>query len=247
MRCKLCLKENKLVKAHIIPDFMYEDIIANGGIFKLSKFRKPKKIPTGEYDSTILCGTCDNDIINKKYEDYASKLYKLLSGKLTKLGSIKVEKKVNPAGLNYTSISRLDYQRFKLFLLSILWRASVSSREFCGDVKLGQDEEILRRMIKNEDSKRLGDFPILIIDISKDIPVLRGATENPRRVKPNGNHFYYFFIQGITYSFFLSKSNLHPFAVNSISKSTEQIHIYHAPEGGGIPFLESIKKHYTGV
>ena len=48
IKCRLCGKEKKLVDAHIIPDFMYQYIIASGGIVNTSsKFKKSKKIPNG--------------------------------------------------------------------------------------------------------------------------------------------------------------------------------------------------------
>jgi len=246
IKCRLCKQEKKLIDAHIIPDFMYEYIFASGGIVKTSsKFKKSRKIPTGVYDSTILCGECDNDIINRKYENYASKIYKVLSRKLAKFGSIKVGKKVKRAGMAYTPITGLDCQRFKLFLLSILWRASISSQDFCSNVKLEEHEEIIRGMIKKEDKKKLDSFPILIYDLSTNIRCLKEATDSPRRFAPN---LYMFLIEGIVYFFFLSKSNLSPSLMNMVSASSTELRIYDVPKGKGvgISFVEYFKRRYFG-
>jgi hypothetical protein len=45
---------------------------------------------------------------------------------------------------NVVHISGLNYEQFKLFQLSVLWRAGVSSHQFFDKVKLGQHAEELR-------------------------------------------------------------------------------------------------------
>ena len=52
---------------------------------------------------------------------------------------------------SYIVIDGIDYTRFKLFQLSILWRASVSTLEFFKMVSLGPREDTLRTMILSDD------------------------------------------------------------------------------------------------
>jgi hypothetical protein len=54
-----------------------------------------------------------------------------------------------------------DYARFKLFLLSILWRAGVSTRKPFSNVALGSFENDIRRMLATTDPGASGDFPII--------------------------------------------------------------------------------------
>jgi len=45
----------------------------------------------------------------------------------------------------------IDYKLFKLFQLSLLWRAGVSDRPIFKEVALGRHQEILRRMLLDDD------------------------------------------------------------------------------------------------
>jgi hypothetical protein len=51
----------------------------------------------------------------------------------------------------YVVSSGVDYALFKLFQMSVLWRAGVASYEFFSQVVLGRHEKILRNMLRNED------------------------------------------------------------------------------------------------
>ena len=56
---------------------------------------------------------------------------------------------------------KADYQLFKLFILSVLWRASVSSHFFFTHIKLGAHEERIRKMIQSKDAGMDDDYSIL--------------------------------------------------------------------------------------
>ena len=148
MKCKLCLLAKPLLnKSHIIPDFMYQELFdKDHKIYRLktSNTDKYSKVPTGEYDQNILCAECDNVRIGQ-FEHYASKV--LYGGKLAVSEFPTFINQVNPHGMKYTYCQNINYKKFKLFLLSILWRASISKRDFFSSVSLGPHEEIIRQMI----------------------------------------------------------------------------------------------------
>jgi hypothetical protein len=56
----------------------------------------------------------------------------------------------------------IDYASFKLFMLSILWRASVTTHSFFKHVSLGPHEEVIRHMILNRDAGEAQDYPMMI-------------------------------------------------------------------------------------
>src|SRR5229473_2688230 len=126
MKCKLCLEEKTLLKqSHIIPDFMYQELFDEKHQFYRSKTPNPdnySKLPTGEYDQNILCTECDNVRIGQ-LEDYARKV--LYGGKVAVPESLTFMNQVNPHGMKYTYCQNINHKKFKLFLLSILWRASI--------------------------------------------------------------------------------------------------------------------------
>lgn len=81
----------------------------------------------------LLCWPCDNKL--GRWEGYASKV--LAEETATR-------RKVRD---RLTLIEGLDYAQFKLFQLSILWRASLSDRPEFADVNLGPHEERIRNML----------------------------------------------------------------------------------------------------
>ena len=59
-------------------------------------------------------------------------------------------------------LSRIEYSKFKPFVLSVLWRAGVSSLDVFDQVKLGLHEEILREMILNDEPGTEGIYPFVL-------------------------------------------------------------------------------------
>lgn len=137
MKCKLCLQEKKLCQSHIIPEFLFKPtydekhranqliIEPYGKLFIQKGFREE-----------LLCETCEREFC--KLEKYFSQEWK------EKIPEV-IEEKV-------FFIENLDYKKFKLFHLSILWRASVSKRKEFEFVSLGHHEEKIRKMLLDKDA-----------------------------------------------------------------------------------------------
>ena len=150
MRCTFCLRDKKkLVKAHVIPRCFYEKMrISRNEPFQAltnTAGRYPTKSRIGIYDPQILCDDCEK--MFQKYDDYACRL--LLSD-FTESNFV-----LDPSGnkIGYW-LNGIDYQKLKLFFLSVLWRASVSKREEFKRVRIGSFEAEIREMIKNSDPDR---------------------------------------------------------------------------------------------
>lgn len=54
-----------------------------------------------------------------------------------------------------------SFSKFKLFLLSVFWRAGVCRDGAFSEVDLRGQEEVLRRMLRDEDAGRETDFPVI--------------------------------------------------------------------------------------
>ena len=139
--CKLCLQETELVNSHIIPEFMYAPLYDEDHRFNIlgnnagNILKRPLK---GIYEK-LLCKACDNDIIGK-YENHASSVI---------FGNSK--KEFEYENTNYgLLIHGIDYVLFKLFQISILWRCAISTRQEIGKINLGYHQEIMRKMLLNE-------------------------------------------------------------------------------------------------
>jgi hypothetical protein len=258
MQCRLCLEEKELQnKSHIIPQFMHSQLLSEEGYFHklkkdtLEKFRSgklPKEFKTGEYESDILCRHCDNDILNQRYEDYASKVYQLINGELESFKDIEIEEYKNPKDMSGKRIKNIDYSTFKLFLLSILWRASIAKRDFFAEVDLGEKhEEIIRNMLLDGDPKQPDDYPCFIYDMREDQPLLEGWIFQPRFHKVDGNISYEFMISGLAYRFTISEFARQTIALAGVIDKDNSMIIWKAPEGMGKYYYSQFREYYYRI
>lgn len=167
MKCKLCTKDKKLIKAHIFPDFLYKNLglyfpdqKGQGRVHK-AKFSdrhfhyNKKGLPDELYDPSILCQECDN-YFNEEFENYAKTiLFDNINGSKVKF---------TDTGIELRTFINIDYVKFKLFMLSIFWRASISSK-FEGIKLSSNDEEELRLMFVNKEAKE-EDFGVVLFHMN---------------------------------------------------------------------------------
>jgi hypothetical protein len=167
MKCKLCLEEKELIKkSHILSDFLFLNVREEDNMMLLmnvdSKSKQdanPKKVYTPEFEGGILCANCDNHILgaNESYAAY------VLYGKGSDTREPLVQKQKHPDGkLLSLYAENVDYVRFKLFLLGLIWRASISTRPFFKQVTLGPYEEVIRKMLLEGRSGQRDEFPCVI-------------------------------------------------------------------------------------
>lgn len=201
MPCRLCKKEVELIRqSHVIPKFMYKGIYEKNKKFvevNLFKPDDPKFRPTPAYDQYILCRECDN-IVLSRLETYASEIF-------YEKTDLKIEKE-RETGVTSLIIKGVDYKKFKLFLLSILWRASISTNPLFKEIDLGpRYEETIRRMIYENDPGDPDDFPVCVFGIKSAENLMLRTVIQPRRLKTSGNTSYMFFINRLFYYFNVSR------------------------------------------
>lgn len=82
----------------------------------------------------------------------------------------------------------VDHQRLKMFVLSVLWRASVSSHDFYSDVILGQYQEPLLHVIRNGLSQDVDEFSVILSKWTSSDDRSRLATSlfDPARMELGG-------------------------------------------------------------
>lgn len=254
MVCRLCLEDKKLQReSHIIPQFMYDRILSDEGYFhkiKKDTFKEHssgktiKKFQTGEYEANILCAECENEILCQRYEDYAAKVFQMIDKKSESFMDVKIVNYTNENGENGKLIQNIDYAKFKLFLLSILWRANISKRDLFRQVNLGNSHnEALRQMICDGNPKKLEDYPCFICDLGKDQPVLKGTILPPRKIRRNSNTMYEFMISGLLYIYTVSKYGRQKFAHEGIINPNNDMIIWQPPESFSSFYLSQYKKY----
>lgn len=148
MNCKLCASEKSLIKkSHIYPDFLYKGLYdRHNKIIVVSTEEIIKKNPrisrpsSGVYEGNLLCHDCENKIISGKYESY---LANIMSGKNKDIKCTEGKS----ADIETLKLEKLDYERFKNFFLSILFRADICTFEEFSDINLGPYHEKIRKIV----------------------------------------------------------------------------------------------------
>lgn len=191
-------------------------------VSKVNPLKKEKLQSDGAYEKDILCFECDHDIIGK-HEDYASRA--IYGGKVNNAVQPQFEKMKDPQGLKILRVKQLDYRKFKLFLLSVLWRSSISKQGLFKNISLGKHEEILRRIILSGDAGEDSNYECSIIINRESEEVLTKMIMEPRRVRQNGNSYYIMLINTIYYMVNISGFNKMDLIVKTHLKKDNTIDI----------------------
>lgn len=185
--CRLCLTTSTLIKSHIVPNSLFSlvrDKTMNNRFYEIGN--ETDNIIQDGPKEYLLCDKCEQKI--GRFEKYYKEAVHLRRHKIEILQDGKI-----------TIIRNLDYKKIKLFLLSILWRMSISSLPQFADVSLVNNEDIIRKIIFEEQPGRSNEYPIAAI-----IPLIDGKRQEGWMFfpiisdRPDGIT-YYMVIGGILY------------------------------------------------
>lgn len=178
-RCALCQRKRVLCDSHIIPEFMHRP-----GYDEKHRLRqidaetgRRRWIQQG-YSEPLLCERCEG-FLNDNYEKpfqrawYEEDLVPPL-----------------PDDAEVVRASGINYAPFKLFHLSVLWRASVASGGGFGDVDLGPHEDPMREMILNGDPGEPGEYPVTGIALTVEGELAHGFVMSPAMRKHGAMRIY---------------------------------------------------------
>jgi hypothetical protein len=176
-KCRLCEKEVQLIKAHVIPEAFLALPAAEDGAAKIMSAATgffPKRTLTGIYDDKILCQPCDCEL-----------------GKLDQHAVEKIQRgqdlvEIRSGNQTYARQYRdADAELVEKFIVSVLWRASISSHYFFNRVKLGPYEAIIRDMLLGH-SPEGGRVQTVLAEFDKeDCSIL-----NPHQTRTDGVRFW---------------------------------------------------------
>ena len=136
MTCRLCKDNRPLRKSHIFPEWLYKPLYDdNHQFFVLSTNENKKRAtrPKGIYEK-LLCHECEQRF--SKWEGYAREFFYNPDLRLKISNS---SSRVVFSGLQYTP--------FKLFQMSLIWRASITNRPEVHKINLGPHADRLRKML----------------------------------------------------------------------------------------------------
>ena len=216
----LCYEEKQLIKrSHLIPNFMYKGIEDDKNrLYKISTLNLThfKIVQSGDYEEYILCHDCDNKRLSK-LERYANNY---LYSREYRTNN-KVFEKANNHGICSILCKNIDYDIFKLFLQSILWRASISNNPMFKDFKLkGEQEEQLRISILKNVPLDESDYACTIAT-HHDIEYV---DTNLVYIVPEIKRKVIFFINQFIYMFYLD--------INDVNLNEKELHLNRNNEMG---------------
>ena len=159
------------MKAHIMPDSMNHELrkvlgdSKNSPMLTIEKDSgKTKRLPMGAYDKTIICSRCDGSF--SPWEAHA------LDVLFKKHAWTDLQQDTNGTPICYT-LQNADYASLKLFVLSMLWKAAVSTLPFCAKVVLSPTTiEELRQMLIAKDAGGAATFAVRLAQFYRmDAPI----------------------------------------------------------------------------
>jgi hypothetical protein len=163
MICRLCQQQKPLIEAHIIPRCLHGPLKSGKGpMLRLSKNPSvyPRRSPTGEYDTFILCGSCDNLI--GRWDDYACEIL------VSQIPAQPIKKDPTTNRRQYY-LAYYDYHLFKLFSFSVLRRMSISTRPAFRHVALGPIEAQLHARLISQTAGSAEEFCRIRIPIRRQL------------------------------------------------------------------------------
>lgn len=206
--CKLCQQEKTLSRSHIIPEFMHLDLYDEKNRFLMVESDPDageRYMQKGEREF-LLCDTCESQLA--KYETYSAPIVKSL-----------LNLEAESTSDSYI-VKDVDYQIFKLFQMSLIWRASVASIVMFRDVSLDFHEDSLRSMILSEDPGSPDDYGCVMFVMEKTeylhrimwSPETDYIDGRPTIRFQTGRLFWYFFLPNRIVAnaadYFLAKSGI---------------------------------------
>lgn len=190
--CKGCYQTRKLVKSHIIPRSFYEVMRQDKSVAfslhtnKEGEYKSKSRI--GAYDSNILCGECEDRF--KAIDNYAAS------------SLIQNESQHNPVIYDDQVLAHraqnVEYLKIKFFIMTVLWRASISSLPLFRRIDLGPTTNRLKTFIWNGETGSINDYPVVIGQFtpSTSDPNLHRVIFDPYLNRVQGIRYYRFYLGG---------------------------------------------------
>ncbi|HSH72466.1 MAG TPA: hypothetical protein VK974_05345 [Methylophilaceae bacterium] len=192
VNCALCLETKELKRSHIIPEFLYKSLYDEKHRLHVLSIipEQENSIEQKGLREPLLCKDCEEKF--SKWERYASLILK---------GGIELTYRREG---NIVFIGGLDFVQFRLFQLSILWRAGVSNLQFFENVQLGKHSEIIRKLLLSSNPGSYDKYGCLMFGIHYEGDAFTSIIMQPGKVRLFGHAGYRFVFGGFMWAFFAS-------------------------------------------
>jgi len=193
--CRLCHQSRLLQDSHILPEFVFRpayDIRHTAIQIDLDQGKKFKQ--QKGFSEQLLCDDCEH--IFNKWETYFSRIWFHPTHRLRPL---RLENDIIiTQGIQYTI--------FKLFHLSVVWRSGISSLTEFKNVRLGTQEEKIRKRLLANDPGDPDDYTMFGIAIREtetknfQDKILRA----PEASRYHGHYVYNILFGGVFWYYWIS-------------------------------------------
>lgn len=157
-KCRLCLNIKALCESHAIPDAFFKKLNDAGKNHDGKLIALVGDSTTAPYLSNdtlqehLLCGDCER-LLNEEFDSYGINVFFGTYGRT----------RSREHGIEFQRINR---KGLRLFILSVIWRVSISNHPGYGNVNLPAPfEEILRRYMLDPSIENESDFAVSVCRI----------------------------------------------------------------------------------
>jgi hypothetical protein len=198
------MKPKRLLRSHILPEFLYRPVYDEKHRTLSLSLRRPTRVIQKGLRERLLCADCE--AVMQRYEHYFARVwYRDWTVPPLKDG-------------DRFQLTGLDYTRFKLFALSVAWRASVSGLDDYDDVTLGPHEDRIRQMLLRGEPGCETEYSVvagLLVDPETGLR-WDGVVMAPMRVKVSGHWAIRSVFGGAVWTVFTTSHRTLPFELVSV-------------------------------
>jgi hypothetical protein len=220
--CHLCLQHTNLRESHVVPKFLWKGsgLIGKHKMFESVSTSHPHLSKANHQDGfkeRLLCHSCEQKI--GTLESYARKYLFAPTGPLRK------------RQMTETVLTGLDYRKFKLFQISLLWRMGISTLPYYAHVRLCEHADIMRKMLLCSDPGPSWQYGCTATILKYGAHQLSSLFAQPQRLMIENVTFFVCVISGI--NFFMHASSVPP--------SRDICQCFLSESGQWILFLDDIR------
>ncbi|WP_345829068.1 hypothetical protein AAGR22_19115 [Erwinia sp. HDF1-3R] len=156
--CKLCLQKSELQQSHIIPKSYFKKLKKKDG--KIMVIQEGKKTITGSFSpkEPMLCRECEQ-FLSINYEHYGIRVLR--------------DHTNFRKNSDHIIIASFQYEKFYLFLISILWRASIAKHTHYDTVQGTKSLDDLFRLCIAQKKIRINKLSGFRLDLFVKISIFR--------------------------------------------------------------------------
>lgn len=193
MTCRLCDRDLPLKNSHIYPEFFFTTIYS-------AKQHRFLSVPLEDFEGLrlhqkglrekLLCGECEGKL--SRWETYSSRL---LRGELAATTHEARDRHI---------VSGIDYAMFKLFHMSLIWRAGITTLSDFKAVFLGPHVDRLKSFLFAGDPGEEGDYPCMFAVLPDPLDVFGRAMMLPLGIRIDEHRSYFSVAAGLLWVFLVS-------------------------------------------